>query len=204
MKKGLVTTLTFACCLACSAIAGPVPSEGEVLAYQLGSMPVSDVDVQDCGNSPQARKLARLIMTDYGQQRTQLTCVPLLNAVALAKAQEMARKGMVTHYAGNLGANARLREAGYPLDPDYPSFYHNQVEAVAGGFATAEEAWRQFKDSPVHRTHLLAEHPFFAQQHEMGVAFIREWPSPHVEYWAVYIAKPFITETEPSDLSADD
>lgn len=144
---------------------------------------------QDCGNSDKARALAALIMADSEQRRPRLVCNPVLTRVAEQKALEMAEKGMVTHFASNVGANTRLRQAGYRLPDTYPSFYENQVEAVAGGYSTPDEVWREFKGSTVHRTHLLGEQPFFREQDEIGVAFVRKWESPHVEYWAVYIAR---------------
>lgn len=36
---------------------------------------------------------------------------------------------------------------------------------------------------------MLGEHDFYLEQDEIGVGFVSKWESPHVEYWAVYIAK---------------
>lgn len=171
------------------AFAGP-GAEGLTGAKELVQKILPDAgSLKDCGNSPEARELARLIMQDTSQQRLRLVCNPLLAKVAEIKAREMSEKGMVTHFASNVGANTRLRQAGYELPDSYPSLYENQVEAVAGGFTTAKDVWDEFKVSPVHRTHLLGELPFFRAQDEIGVAYIHSWESPHVEYWAVYIAR---------------
>ena len=71
----------------------------------------------------------------------------------------------------------------------YGSAFSNQVEAIAGGYETAEDVWLAFKKSEGHRTHLLGEHPFYLEQDEIGVGFYKEWYSPHVEYWVDYLTK---------------
>ncbi len=38
---------------------------------------------------------------------------------------------------------------------------------------------------------MLAEHEFYVEQDEIGIAFVRKWESPHVEYWVVYLTKGF-------------
>ncbi|WP_033076694.1 hypothetical protein [Thalassotalea sp. ND16A] len=31
----------------------------------------------------------------------------------------------------------------------------------------------------------------YLEQDEIGIAFMREWQTPHVEYWLVYLTKGF-------------
>ncbi len=96
----------------------------------------------------------------------------------------MSSNGRVRHAM----PNRRLIEAGYPLSKIYPRTVENNVEAVAGGMKTAQEVWTIFKNSDDHRMHLLAEHEFYRLQNEIGVGFYQKTDSPHVEYWAVYVA----------------
>ncbi len=150
--------------------------------------------IADCGLNEAAQQLALLIIQDPLQQRTQLSCHPLLAKAAAEKAKAMAQKGIVNHYVGGLGANQRLRMIGYQLPPFYSGAIGNQVEAVAGGYSTAEEVWAAFKASNGHRSHLLGELPFYRQQLHIGVGFHYKWSSPHVEYWAVYITREAVPE----------
>ena len=137
-----------------------------------------------CGNNQKAKRLAQLIINDPLQQRNELVCSRLLTKIAEGKAREMSTNGRVRHAM----PNRRLIEAGYPLSKIYPRALENNVEAVAGGMKTAEEVWNIFKNSDDHRMHLLAEHEFYRLQNEIGVGFFRAPDSPHVEYWAVYVA----------------
>lgn len=144
-------------------------------------------DFLECGNNPTARQLAALIINDPGQQRPKLHCNALLTKIAVSKVRDMAAQGWVTHLDRG-GANHRVLKAGYELASIYPRWFDNQVEAIAGGFASADIMWEQFKASDAHRTHLLAEHPFYLHQDDIGVAFYQNSSSSHEYYWAVYVA----------------
>ncbi|NVK21345.1 MAG: CAP domain-containing protein [Kangiellaceae bacterium] len=146
-------------------------------------------DYTKCGLHPKAIELAKLIINDEEQKRVKLTCNPLLAEIAADKAKEMADLGVVDHFGSKISANARLREAGYPLRLVDDLGLKNQSEAVQGGFEYADDAWFEFKTSYGHRIHLLGEHSFFLEQDEIGVGYYRKWESPHVDYWAVYVAK---------------
>lgn len=148
-----------------------------------------------CGNNLEARKLVQLIMNDAAQQRVKLSCNVLLAQAAKEKAELMAERGMVMHNLGG-SPNSRLRELGYQLPPYYGVAFSNQVEAIAGGYETAEEVWRGFKKSDVHADHLLAQLEFYQEQDEIGVAYFKKWHSPHIHYWVVYVSKGF----EPGQL----
>ncbi|WP_246129062.1 CAP domain-containing protein [Colwellia demingiae] len=142
-----------------------------------------------CGNNEQARLLAQLIIKDGKQNRSTIRCNKLLTEVALSKAKKMLEFGLIAHTLDG-SPNDRLRAANYQLPKYYGNdFNSNQVEAIAGGYKDAEEVWSAFKRSEAHRTHLLAEHEFYLEQDEIGVALIKEWNSPHVEYWVIYLAK---------------
>ncbi len=158
-----------------------------VILNLLMQLPVLAEDFSNCGLTPQAQKLAKLIIENPEQQRIELKCNPLLAKVAQDKAKEMSELGRVTHI-GHSSANQRLIDAGYPLAEIYPRVMSNQVEAISGGLSTAEEAFKGFFNSEDHHMHLMAKHEFYMLQNEIGVGFHYEWSSPHVEYWVVYIA----------------
>lgn len=142
-----------------------------------------------CGKSKEARKLAKLIMEDRYQKRLKIECNAKLSQIAEDKALTMMDYGLVMHNLGG-SPNERLREANFEL-PDYygTGFNSNQVEAIAGGYSNAEEVWDGFLGSNSHKTHLLGEHEFYLEQDQLGVAFVKKWETPHVEYWVVYLTK---------------
>jgi len=148
-------------------------------------------ELESCGNNEQARLLVKLITEDKDQNRTNIRCNSILTEAAVAKAERMAEFGLVLHNLGG-SPNSRLREIGYKLPEHYGNeFDSNQVEAIAGGYSSAEGVWDAFKRSKSHRVHLLGEHEFYVEQDEIGVAFIKKWKSPHVEYWVVYLTKGY-------------
>lgn len=148
-----------------------------------------------CGNNAKARQLVKLIMEDPDQLRLNISCNVLLVKAATEKAKLMAERGLVQHNLGG-SPNGRLRDVGYKLPPYYGSAFSNQVEAIAGGYSTAEEVWRGFKNSSVHADHLLGKLDFYQEQDEIGIAFLYDWNTPHVEYWVVYLSKGY----EPNQL----
>lgn len=150
-----------------------------------------DLDLNSCGSNQQARALVKLIKEDQGQKRVSIRCNKILAEVAQAKAKAMSERGIVSHNLDG-SPNSRLREANYKL-PDYygVNFNSNQVEAIAGGYSDAEDVWYAFKNSKGHREHLLGELEFYQEQDEIGVGFVKEWKSPHVEYWVVYLTKGY-------------
>lgn len=141
-----------------------------------------------CGNSDKAMELAIAIIEDPDQQRPEIRCNGLLTAIAVDKALRMAEQGIVFHNLGG-SPNSRLREAGFKLPEYYGDAMSNQVEAIAGGYVSAGKVWHAFKNSETHSKHLLGKIPFYREQDEMGIAFIKDLSAPHVEYWVVYLTK---------------
>ncbi len=145
--------------------------------------------LDSCGNNTEARRLAQLIIDDEKQKRTEIRCNKLLTNLAISKAKRMLEFGLIAHNLGG-SPNENLRNGNYQLPKYYGNeFNSNQVEAIAGGYSDAEEVWSGFKSSLPHRKHLLGEHELYLEQDEMGIALIKEWNSPHVEYWVVYLTK---------------
>ena len=160
------------------------------LSASISSLALANDKYKDCGNNEQARLLAEMIINDDYQQRTDIRCNKLLTKVATEKAELMVERGLVMHnLAGS--PNQNLRDVNYQLPDYYGGAMSNQVEAIAGGYSDAEDVWDGFKNSFGHRQHLLGEIDFYREQDELGVAFVRKWESPHVEYWAVYLTKGF-------------
>ncbi|TKB03680.1 CAP domain-containing protein [Alteromonas portus] len=155
-------------------------------------------DTVTCGNSKQAQALSLLIAYDKGQQRKLLKCNPILVELAEVKAKDMAERGLVSHFLGG-SPNTRIRDAGLTLPEYYGNAMSNQVEALAGGYATAEDVWYALKRSTSHRQHLLGELPFYEEQDQVGIAFHKDYSTPHVEYWAVYLTKLADTATSLKD-----
>ena len=201
---------TLAACLLCAAMLLPARSAiGTAVPADASRerpavpMPRHDEAVDaPCGLSPEAARLAELIRAHPQQRRARLRCSGVLAAVASEKAAEMARQGRVTHTLGVVPPNRRLRKAGYRLPPSYPGMDANQVEAVGGGFPTPEHALQAFLASTGHRAHLLAEHPFYAEQDEIGVGFARNPDTEYQEFWVVYIARRASGGNPPRTLHA--
>lgn len=145
-------------------------------------------DIQRCGNSEEAIELAIAIIQDPAQQRSEIRCNGMLSAIALRKAERMAEQGIVFHNLGG-SPNSTLREAGFELPEYYGDAMSNQVEAIAGGYVSADSVWRAFKNSETHAKHLLGQIPFYQEQDEMGIAFLKDLSAPHVEYWVIYLTK---------------
>nr|WP_283631979.1 CAP domain-containing protein [Alteromonas macleodii] len=156
------------------------------LTYVFSSLCLADQTT--CGNTEQARELSLLIANDKGQQRSVLKCNPTLVMLAETKAKDMAERGLVSHFLGG-SPNTRIRDAGLTLPDYYGDAMSNQVEALAGGYTTAEDVWYALKGSTSHRQHLLAELPFYQEQDQIGIAFYKDYSTPHVEYWAIYLTK---------------
>ena len=157
------------------------------MTSSVGAATVPD-DIGLCGNSEEAIELAIAIIEDPAQQRSEIRCNGMLSAIALRKAERMAEEGIVFHNLGG-SPNSRLREAGFELPEYYGDAMSNQVEAIAGGYVSADSVWYAFKNSETHAKHLLGQIPFYQEQDEMGIAFLKDLSAPHVEYWVIYLTK---------------
>ncbi|MEZ4611982.1 MAG: hypothetical protein R2838_17355 [Caldilineaceae bacterium] len=87
--------------------------------------------------------------------------------------------------AQSTGARRRL-----PL----PSFYSmerdgNNIESIAGGFASAQDAWTGLLGSPAHRRHLLGEVDFYREQIDLGIGFVEDPDSDYRYYWVILTAR---------------
>jgi uncharacterized protein YkwD len=145
-----------------------------------------------CSLIPEEQQIARYMIQHPDQQRSSLTCHPILARVARERAEDMARRRYFAHTnPDGFGPNYLVRQAGYAL----PSYYGtepdaNNIESIAGGYPTAEATWQGWMDSSGHRDHLLGLNSFWAEQVEYGVGYACDPTSPYRHYWVVITAKP--------------
>ena len=146
----------------------------------------------NCDVNGQERTLANLATTNPNQTRSVMDCHPILGQVARARALDMGQKGYFSHTnPDGFGPNYLVVEAGYKLPSSWPNTPdENYIESIAAGYTTAEEAWNAWLNSDSHRTHVLGEINFWAEQtnYGMGYAYIPDSPFGH--YWVFITAPP--------------
>ena len=140
-----------------------------------------------CGNHVLAQQLADLIIHNPEQKRQQLKCDAALTKIAHLKAQQLAEAQTVAHDVNNTWPNQMLRLNGFKLPNEYGLFTNN-VESLAGGKDVPKEVLKDFVASDVHRTHILGTEGLYAEQDKIGVAYVRDPWTLHVDYWVVLIA----------------
>lgn len=138
------------------------------------------------------KRIATFLKQDPNQQRASLTYNAILARVARERARDMGQRNYFGHVnPDGIGANYLVTQAGYVL----PDFYgsnksSNNIESIAAGSETAEEAWSRWMNSTAHRTHLLGLTKFYAEQVEYGVGHAFAPDSRYKHYWVVITAKP--------------
>ena len=144
-----------------------------------------------CEPSSQEAEFEALFRSDPNQTRAAINCNPTLSAVAQQRAEDMAARHYFSHVnPDGVGPNQLVRDAGYHL----PSFYSmerdgNNIESIAGGFASAQEAWTGLLGSPAHRRHLLGEVDFYREQIDLGIGFVEDPDSDYRYYWVILTAR---------------
>jgi uncharacterized protein YkwD len=153
------------------------------------------VGEEPCDLNEQEEAVAELMINDPDQNRSHPICNPILAQVARERAKDMAERGYFSHTnPDGDGPNILVREAGYPLPDWYSSNQNsNNVESIGGGYETAAAVWDGWLHSPAHRTHVLAEQPFYAEQEAFGVGYYTDPNSPLKSYW-VFISAPLASE----------
>ena len=171
---------------------GSQAAASEFIAYlPLAVDPTTPAPAFNCGISSQENKLAKLAKSHPGQERPEMNCHPILSEVAHQRAMDMAQNGYFSHVnQEGHGPNFLVEEAGYDLPEwwsDSPTL--NYIESIAGGYATADEAWNAWIKSNSHRTHVLGKNDFWAEQTNYGMGYIYIEGSPFGHYW-VFISAP--------------
>ncbi len=148
------------------------------------------VSLPPCMPLPEEQQIAALLIGHPQQGRPSLTCHPILAQVARARAEDMRDRAYFSHTnPDGFGPNYLVTQAGYVLPDYYPKEADsNNIESIAAGYPTAAEAWQGWLNSPPHRTHVLAELPFFAAQVEYGIGYASGGPYGH--YWVLLTAEP--------------
>ncbi|MEZ4861932.1 MAG: AAA-like domain-containing protein [Caldilineaceae bacterium] len=145
-----------------------------------------------CTLNGQEQVIETLTINHSGQQRTSMSCNPILAAVAHARAEEMGRRAYFGHVnPEGYGPNYLVQAAGYVL----PSLYgqdptSNNIELIGAGPATAQVMFDAWMGSSKHRTHVLAENEFYRSQTEYGIGFAEVPGSPYTYYWVFISAYP--------------
>ncbi len=143
-----------------------------------------------CGFTEREQALAAKLVYAPEQQRPRMRCNTTLMDVARQRAKDMAARDYFSHTTPDgLGPNHLVRKAGYALPARYSSRRSaNNVESLGAGYATADGVWQALLESPSHRTHLLAEYPFYTEQVEFGIGYARGGEYGH--YWVIITAQP--------------
>jgi uncharacterized protein YkwD len=152
---------------------------------------------------PQEQAIADYMVSNPIQGRPTLILDPVIEAVARARAQDMAVRNYFSHVnPDGVAANYLLRQAGYVL----PSWWGtdpsaNYVESIAAGYSDPSDTWTAWMNSPDHKTHLLGQNSFYASETHYGVGYYYDANSTYGYYWVVITAPPQpleITTPEPA------
>jgi hypothetical protein len=139
----------------------------------------------DCGENPKAIQLAQLITQNQNQKRSKIICNKALSRAAAFKARNMAEQNNVSHYVNNKSPNEILRFFKVDLPSTYP-IHGNQVEAVSGGYGSAQVTLDYFLSSEEHKNLLLGIGEHFNKQDQIGVGYYYDRSKKHEDYWVVY------------------
>ena len=134
---------------------------------------------------------ADLMRSHPDQRRTKLVQNARLMQVAEGKAADMAARAYFSHTnPDGIGPNYLVEQAGYDL-PDWycQDLSCNNIESIAGGYCTPEDAFKNLLASSGHRRHLLGESSFYAEQTDYGIGFIKDPGSPYTYYWVIITAR---------------
>lgn len=144
-----------------------------------------------CQLNQQEAELSLLFSKDSNQKRNSPTCNPTLAAVARARAVDMASRNYFNHTnPDGYGPNFLVEAAGYGL----PSYYSqsldgNNVESITSAHTTPQAAWADLSTSPGHKSHVLGEIKFYAEQIEYGIGYAYREGSQFGHYWVIITAK---------------
>jgi hypothetical protein len=131
-------------------------------------------------------------LSGSGQQRAFLHLDPVLCQVARARAVDMGQRGYYDHTdPSGHGPNWWVEHAGYELPAGYDhSADGNNIESIAAGYTDPDSTWNAWMDSSAHKQHLLATHPFYADQTSVGIGYAKVSGSEWGSYWVVITAPP--------------
>ena len=192
-----ILTMMVAIILASLFVPVDVHADPDTAAHQLFLPMVAKADVATASNptcqlNDQEKRLEELLRSHADQQRPQLTCNPILAAVARAHAEEMGRRAYFNHTnPDGYGPNYFVQQAGYVLPSSYSQEANgNNIESIGAGPNNADGMWDAWMKSDKHSTHLLAKGSFFTDQVDYGIGFAQVPGSPYQFYWVFISARP--------------
>lgn len=149
------------------------------------------LQLSDCQLNEQEKQIEELLRTHSDQQRTILTCSPILAIIARGRAEDMGRRSYFRHVnPDGFGANYLVRQVGYILPNSYGQAPEsNNIESIGAGPNNAIGMWDAWMKSSKHRSHLLGEASFFAEQVDYGIGFAQTPGSPYQYYWVFISAR---------------
>jgi uncharacterized protein YkwD len=145
-----------------------------------------------CNPTEKEQRLAQLLKDDPAQGRRTMRCNPILQQVARARAEDMARRGYVSHTdPDGYGPNYHVLQAGYEL----PSWYDrskagNNIESIGAGYTDAAAVLAAWRAHPPHNNHPFGLIEFHAEQTEYGIGHYFSNSAPFREYWVLITAPP--------------
>lgn len=147
-----------------------------------------------CNPNPEEKAIADLATGHPEQERETMSCHPILAQVARERAVDMATRDYFDHEnPDGLGPNRLVEQAGYQLPDWYDQAADaNNIESIAAGYTTPDDAWNGWLDSPGHRNHVLGESDFFADQTNYGVGYAFSAGSTYKHYWVFITAPPTV------------
>lgn len=164
-------------------------SIGPVAVAQQASTPAAVTPGSIASNDSLLIELNRIFLADAGQKRKNKRWNNTMATVAQNRALDMANRKYFGHKTPDgFFANKLVRDAGYPLAKWYPA-NDNQIESIAAGYVTAQETYTGWMNSPHHKTHLLGNLGFFAEQIDYAFGHATVATSPYVHYWVFLSAR---------------
>jgi hypothetical protein len=144
------------------------------------------------GLNSQEAAIAYDMATNSQQGRPTMIFDPVIQAVAMARAKDMAARNYFSHVnPDGVAANYLLAQAGYEL----PAWWGtdksaNYVESIAAGYSDPGDTWTAWMNSPPHKEHLLGLNSFFATETHYGIGYYYDANSTYKYYWVVITAPP--------------
>lgn len=145
------------------------PRQGQPSQPKALFLPFAAVAGEPCQERGIAKELADLFAHDALQQRRGIVCDPALAKAAQYRADDMNRFQYFAHQdKQGYWPNHWARAFGCQLPSEYPEA-SNQIESIALNYPTAAATWAAWLASQGHRTHVLGEDRFFAEQIRYGL-----------------------------------
>jgi hypothetical protein len=143
--------------------------------------------------------LFKLIANSPKQARAATILDPILCKVARSRCADMSNRNYISHTTPDgTAANYLVTQAGYTL----PSYYDstnagNNIESLGVDLGNSQQIFRRWMKSIYHKSHILAESPFYQEQTSIGVGVFKSPKPPHIKYYIVLSAPPTTNQDPP-------